>query len=300
MKHRTSLFALSLVTLLAACDGSKSTDDSGDGGATDGGTGDGGTGDGGATDGGTSDGGTTDGGTTDGGTTDGGTTDGGTTDGGTTDGGTTDGGTIDGGTTDGGTTDGGISDGGTTDGGTSDGGTSDGGTGDGGTGDGGTTDGGSVGDGGSTGTTACVAVNDGDDYNDGTSMGGPGLLLGFRYEASEDVEVGRIELFTGEGSGMSELAIWSHDAGRNQPLAELTSGDWRLDVTNAWQGADLDECVTLSAGETYWIVWTPIGSEQASIQDTGTDVVYRGSFDGGVTWNGPYEEPWKFSLHCCE
>jgi hypothetical protein len=162
--------------------------------------------------------------------------------------------------------------------------------------------GGETGDTGDTGTTTsvCDGANTGATYIDGTSMGGPGLLLGMEYTPASDVDVARLEVFTGEGSGTNTIAIWSDDAALSQPDVELDSGSWSLDRANDWQGADLSTCLPLTAGTTYWIVWAPVSGSQATWDTAGTSVTYRGSFDGGATWNGPFSDYVKYSVECCE
>src|SRR6185503_12893234 len=123
-------------------------------------------------------------------------------------------------------------------------------------------------------------------------MGGPDLLLGIAYTATADDEIGRIEMFTGEGSGTNSVAVWTDD-GAGAPDAPISRGEWKMTYANGWQGADLDDCVKIAKGTTYWIVWAPIDSSQSSLEEFGTDVTYRGSFDGGATWNGPFTGPWK-------
>ena len=146
----------------------------------------------------------------------------------------------------------------------------------------------------------CGGENTGSDYSDLTSMGGPDLLLGMEMVAATDMTVMRIEVFTGEETGTNTFGVWTHDGGAGEPDAEIANGSWSMDSTNSWQGADLDNPVSLTAGDTYWIVWEPVNTSQASLQDTGTSVNYRGSFDAGASWNGPYSNPWKYILYCRE
>ena len=106
-------------------------------------------------------------------------------------------------------------------------------------------------------------------------------------------------MFTGEGSGTNSVAVWTHNVAAYAPDAEISRGDWSMTYADGWQGADLDKCVTLVKGTTCWIVWSPINASQSSIEEVGTDLTYRGSFDGGSKWNGPYTGPWKYKLFCC-
>jgi hypothetical protein len=146
----------------------------------------------------------------------------------------------------------------------------------------------------------CDGRNTGDDYADEWSMGGPGLHYGMRHEASADMSIGRIEVFTGERSGINLVSLYSHDAAFNEPSVELASGSWSMDMAASWQGADLDTCVPITAGEVSWVVWQPINGSQSTRTTGGESVSYRGSFDGGASWNGPFANSEKYKLYCCE
>ncbi|MFN7145875.1 MAG: putative metal-binding motif-containing protein, partial [Myxococcota bacterium] len=145
---------------------------------------------------------------------------------------------------------------------------------------------------------ACDGANTGDTYSDGTSMGGPDLLLGMAYTPDASVDVGRVEVFTGEGTGTNRVSVWTDVGGA--PDTEIAGGSWDMDRANGWQGADLDACVPLEAGVTYWLVWAPINGSQATWDTSGERVRYRGSYDGGRSWNGPYENHVKYRVSCCE
>jgi hypothetical protein len=148
-------------------------------------------------------------------------------------------------------------------------------------------------------TGVCEGVNTTGVGDDLSSMGGPALLIGFAYTPPVDLQLGHIEVWTGEEVGVNTVAIWTGDVALNQPAAPLASGSWSMVSSNGWQGADLDHCVPLTAGVTYWVVWAPIEHAQSSFQASGTPVTYRGSFDGGQTWNGPWLGFPMFDLSCC-
>lgn len=135
--------------------------------------------------------------------------------------------------------------------------------------------------------TFCDGSNTGDTFNDGSSMGGPGLLLAMGFTPEGNLDVGRVEV----------VSIWTDSRG---PSVELASGSWEMSSTNGWQGADLDECTTLTAGTPYWVVWAPINGAQSTWDTSGTSVSYMPSLDGGLTWGGPYSGNLKFKLSCCE
>ncbi len=142
------------------------------------------------------------------------------------------------------------------------------------------------------------ANNDNLVYSNGSSMGGPNLLLAVKTTIPTSFVASRVEWFTGERAGPNTVSIWSHDAVGNQPLAQLASGAWQMGYTNTWQGAPLTTPLPLAANDTVWVVWGPQNGAQSSVQaPTGGTQPYRSSFDGGGTWGGPYQGVvWKFRI----
>jgi len=144
----------------------------------------------------------------------------------------------------------------------------------------------------------CHAQSNNLTFDNNSSMGGPGLLLAMKTTAPSSYLATRIEVFTGEQQGVNTIALWSHDAVNNRPLAPLASGSWSMSGTNTWQGANLATPLPVTQGQDLWVVWAPVAGAQSSLQGGTGTVVYRGSFDGGGTWNGPFTGPWKFRIWC--
>ena len=83
------------------------------------------------------------------------------------------------------------------------------------------------------GQSVCHAENDGNNYNDLVSMGGPNLILGVQFTVPSSFSVTRMEVFTGEGAGTNGLSIWSHNAGMNTPLAQLSgTASWNMSAVS--------------------------------------------------------------------
>jgi hypothetical protein len=80
--------------------------------------------------------------------------------------------------------------------------------------------------------TPCYAENDGNNFSDNVSLGGPNLTVGIKFVAPANFAVTRIEVFTGEATGINTIGIYSHDAGLNQPLAWLGNNTWSMSPTN--------------------------------------------------------------------
>jgi hypothetical protein len=145
--------------------------------------------------------------------------------------------------------------------------------------------------------SVCLSFNDTGSAS-GSTMGGPGLTLGMQFVAPTAMTVTSIEVYTGDATGLNSIGVWSHDPAINAPDAVLRDGSWTMVSTPSWQGATLTTPLALSAGTTYWVGWEPINGALASLADAGSDLSYRGSFDAGATWNGPYTAPWMFRIYC--
>lgn len=149
----------------------------------------------------------------------------------------------------------------------------------------------------------CYAENDGPAFNDGVSMGGPDLLLAIKFRTNVNDTVLGLQVFTGERTGENSVALWSHDATNDRPLAPLGTGRFEMDPVNGWQGACLDVPVAVTTSQPYWLVWGCVNSSQASVDSLNAvgGQPYRGSFDNGGSWNGPFSSNtrhWKFRLLC--
>lgn len=152
------------------------------------------------------------------------------------------------------------------------------------------------------GQTPCYAENAGPSFLNKVSMGGPNLLLAVRFTPNVSVTVRRIEVFTGKRTGANSVAIWTHNATGNSPGTQISSGSWNMSSTNSWQGANLAAGVPIVASTTYWMVWGCQNGSQAPVEQKNTlGQPYRGSFNGGTSWNGPFQfnnRHWKFSFFC--
>ena len=150
----------------------------------------------------------------------------------------------------------------------------------------------------------CWGLNDDLVYDSRVSTGGPNLSIGFKIRLPTTTPAQRLEVFTGKQSGNASVAIWSHDSSGNKPLTQLNIGSYQQDKTVTWQGANLPTPQILLANTDYWFVWTMPSSSQSPIKQTNptkSGIEYRGSFDGGKTWNGPFTSyDWKLRIWCCQ
>ena len=135
-------------------------------------------------------------------------------------------------------------------------------------------------------------------FDNGSSMGGPNLLLAIKTQIPAATIATRIEVWTGERTGLNSIALWSHDTVNNAPLAPLASGSWQMGKVNGWQGAPLTTPLVLGAAQDVWVVWGAQNGAQSSVQASGAGAQpYRGSFNGGASWNGPFMSlQWKFRI----
>lgn len=141
----------------------------------------------------------------------------------------------------------------------------------------------------------CDGRNLGADFQDNSTTGGPWMAFLWRPERAS--EVTGLELFTGEAAGPTALSL--HTSVNNLPGERLGRAPFVLDAANAWQGGLLDMPAQVEANTDYWIVWEVIGGAQSPFTQGGMAVDYRGSFDQGRTWNGPFQTGVKFRVYCC-
>jgi len=148
--------------------------------------------------------------------------------------------------------------------------------------------------------TPCHAEYGDNVFADNVSMGGPQVAIQFVAPAS--LTASALEVFTGEATGTNTVQLWSHNASLNQPGSLLGSASWSMSSTNGWQGATLPSTVALTSGTTYWFGWVPVANAQASVDTSipGNGQSYRPSFDGGLTWTGPFQNSnhWKLRIFC--
>ena len=153
-------------------------------------------------------------------------------------------------------------------------------------------------------TKPCWGFNDNTTFDSKTSMGGPNLWLAIKIRLQTTVPAQRLEVFTGKKAGAGKLSIWSHDSKGNKPKALLSGGSYLQNATVTWQGANLTKPQVLLAKTDYWIVWSMPNGSQASITSrntTNTGLEYRGSFNAGTSWNGPFRGlNWKLRIYCCK
>ena len=156
---------------------------------------------------------------------------------------------------------------------------------------------------------ACEGTNySNDNYHDSWSKGGP--MVGISWVPTSSVTVNELEVFTGELVGLDAVGIWSDDGGSpSRPLAPLGwSAPFLISTPDTWYGDTIAPVVPVTAGTKYWVVFDPIGGEQAGITDDPADVQQTywstsvGTVAGGAVWdNGPYSFPdhrWKFRMAC--
>lgn len=143
--------------------------------------------------------------------------------------------------------------------------------------------------------------------NSNTTMGGPNLLLAMKLTAPRDLRLAAAQVQTGLRAGPASMAVHAHDSSGDRPGASLSgTGAYRQTARIAWQGAKFPRVVSLRKGTVFWLVWgMPAGSRTPwGVPSAGT-IPYRGSFDGGKTWNGANggRQPWppksfKIRLFC--
>jgi hypothetical protein len=153
----------------------------------------------------------------------------------------------------------------------------------------------------------CAARNDDNTLVTNTTMGGPNLLFGMRLVAEANYSIAAVQVQTGLLNGPGTMAIYDHDAVNDRPNQNISgTGNYTQCNVISWQGAALPTAIAVTQGQVFWVVWgMPNGSRTPLSTNTVGDVPYRGSFDGGLTWNGqnngatPWPaRPYKLRLFC--
>lgn len=158
-----------------------------------------------------------------------------------------------------------------------------------------------------SGTEICHAENDGGGFGQ-IKMMVPELTAAVRFKASKSFTCVAIQVFTGKAGGTNKVSLFSHNAGLDQPLANLGTGVFTASTQDSWQGELLDSAVALTAGSVYWMVWTTQDGAQASVDVpmATPGQPYRLSSDGGSSWSALVKDVshhWKLRLFgedgCC-
>src|SRR5687767_9447557 len=150
-------------------------------------------------------------------------------------------------------------------------------------------------------STICHSRANNTTFANNVSMGGPNLWVGIKLQTTAQPLVAtRAEMWTGEQAGTNSIWLFSHDAAGNKPLQNLGGGSWAMSRINGWQGATFPAPVLITPNTTFWLVWAPINGAQSSIEIGNLPgPEYRGSFDQGQNWNGPFSmQDWKYRIFC--
>jgi hypothetical protein len=139
-----------------------------------------------------------------------------------------------------------------------------------------------------------AGANTADTYDNPVFAGGG--LRAMRLDVTVPGVAHYLEVFSGELLGATSISLWSHDPINNEPNAALATGTWSLADNTQWQGAPLNARIPMAVGDTYWVVWQQVSGAQAPRDAVGAMVPYRGSFDGGATWTGPFNGREKFKV----
>lgn len=111
------------------------------------------------------------------------------------------------------------------------------------------------------------------------------------------INVNEIGWFTGDLSGQhtSEVGIYSHDSGNDEPDVLLgTSGDFLTGTSSGWKSASLD--VDITEGTTYWLTVRCSTNSLVTRIDATSDGSYLGQRDfDAASLTNPYEGTTKYN-----
>ena len=96
-----------------------------------------------------------------------------------------------------------------------------------------------------------------------------------------------------------DTGVWSGHASVSLPGQRLGGGKWQI-IDGAgpkWQGTNLDAPVSMTAGTSYWVLWTDPGWSNPPIQSGGTTYVDSWRLYNG-TWTQLGSEALKLRMYC--
>lgn len=136
-------------------------------------------------------------------------------------------------------------------------------------------------------TPPCIAQNDGNNNSSGnlTAFSFAGANgRGWQFTAPQSTTLLAAELFTGNSfltnKGYMTLEVWDTNF-IFQPGQRLGGGTFESDgaLGHEWHGANFDQPVSVTAGQTYWLVWWEPGFSEMPDEPGGTTATT-------VNWQG--------------
>ena len=148
--------------------------------------------------------------------------------------------------------------------------------------------------------TPCFAANDQNSavssfiYSSGPNPG----MRAWQISSPTPIVAQSLRIYTGNnytsqiGEYMS-LEIWDDN---NGPGSRLAGGSWKTNATNAWQGANLDGVVVMTANTNYWVVFIEPGWSTPPWQPGGAAMPEM--FMSGGTWANAGSTALKVRIFC--
>ncbi len=147
----------------------------------------------------------------------------------------------------------------------------------------------------------CLAFNDTTNFASGAlstyGFAGPNRRA-WQITTPTAAVIAGIRVYTGNtllsGDIFMSLEIYSDSSGL--PGTRLGGGTWKIVPASAWQGATLDQPVTLAAGSSAWVVWSDPGFSALPL-DSGGLLLPTVTPSGG-TWAVAPSSALKVRLYC--
>ena len=119
-----------------------------------------------------------------------------------------------------------------------------------------------------------------------------GSCYGFAYQPGLDYWLGRVEFMAGGLAGTTTIEIHADDGSGYPTGPLLASGSFHQYIHQHWQGVDLDPCVFVEQGTTYYIKYVVLVSSYCSVAQDGYVVPHSWAHDCS-DWIGPcHSSPW--------
>jgi hypothetical protein len=127
------------------------------------------------------------------------------------------------------------------------------------------------------------------------SYGGAPSFYAFEYTPSISYNLKKVELMAGRGTGTVIIQLRPDDKGMPSNIVLRETSFTQID-TVSWQGAEFTTPYPLTAGATYWIVFTQIANSQMSVATSG-DIITCGWTIAGFTYWWTFPLPWMAKFY---
>lgn len=110
--------------------------------------------------------------------------------------------------------------------------------------------------------------------------------FGIRYVPTVSYALKKVELMAGSGTGLFTVQLRTGNS-THPSSTVLQQVSFTMSNTMSWQGVEFSNSVPVTAGATYWIVFTPVPGSRTSTATSGTGIQQTWDYySNGPGWDG--------------